>query len=111
MILCGRDNRGNRAGLVVPRTCRRVATQGDYCGLHVRQSELQDLYREIFGYTWELKVQRYEDRKRRQRVEEGRAVARGLEKAARELRLDRLASFLSVNRYKVAEIWGDAVPS
>jgi hypothetical protein len=110
LILYGRDAGGNRAGLIVPRTCQRVATQGDYCGLHARQAELQDLYREIFGYSWESKVQRYEDRQRRERLEEGREVARGLEKAARELGLNQLASFVSANRYRVAEVWGETAP-
>jgi hypothetical protein len=111
IILYGRDAKGNRGGLVVPRTCNRVATRGDYCGLHVRQAELQALYRDIFGYGWETKVRIFEDRKRREREREGTKVARGMAEAARVCGLDQLASFLAANQYKVAEVFAEAAQS
>jgi len=108
LILFGRNGSGNRAGLVTPRTCRRVATHGEYCGLHAHQAALQGLYRDIFGFGWEYKVQTYEERQRRIRVQEGMKAARVFEKAARDLRLDKLAFFLSVNQSRVAEEWAEA---
>jgi len=110
IIFFGRDTRGNRSGLVPPRICQRVATQGEYCGLHARQAELQDLYRQIFGYGWEYKVTSWEDKRRREREKEGLRVARGMVDAARELELNKLATFLSINRFEVAKVWGEAQP-
>lgn len=110
IILYGRDAKGNRGGLVVPRTCSRVATRGDYCGVHARQAELQALYRDLLGYGWETKVRLFEDRKRREREREGTKVARGMAEAARACGMDRLASFLAANQFEVARVWGEAAP-
>ncbi|MFH1464652.1 MAG: hypothetical protein ABIO70_09720 [Pseudomonadota bacterium] len=107
IVTFGRDAKGNRSGLVVPRICQRVATQGDYCGLHAKQAGLHDLYRECFGYGWEYKVKTYLERQHRAREEEGRKVAEGMAKAARELKLDGLESFLRINRSEVGRLWAE----
>ena len=108
VVIYGRNSKGNRSGLVPPRQCQRPATRGDYCGLHARQAELQDLLRECLAYDWERRVQSWEVRKRRDRVIEGLGIARGLVKCARQLELNDLALFLSMNSHRVADEWADA---
>jgi cation transport regulator ChaB len=108
IVTHGRDAKGNRSGLVVPRICQRVAKHGDYCGLHAKQAELHDLYRECFGYGWEYKAEAYQRRQRRAREKEGRKVAESMAMAASELQLNDLAFFLRRNRIEVAKVWADS---
>jgi len=107
IVIYGRDAKGNRSGLIPPRQCLRPATDGDYCGLHARQAELQDLLRSCLAYDWEWKVKAWRDRKHRERVAEGRRVARGMESCARQLKLTKLALFLRMNDNRVAESWAE----
>jgi len=108
IVLYGRDAKGNRSGLVPPRICQRVAKHGDYCGVHSPQAEVQDLLRECLAYDWERKVKSWEDRRQREREKEGLRVAWGMAEAARQLQLTKLATFLSIKRYDVAKVWGEA---
>jgi len=108
LVVYGRDAKGNRSGLVPPRTCLRVAKDGDYCGLHARQAELQDLLRECFGYGWERKVRTWEQSQLREREREGGRVAQGMARLAGQLELDELATFLGAHRHEFAKVWGQA---
>jgi hypothetical protein len=66
IVVLGRTPAGGRAGLVPPRHCQRVAQQeGEYCEVHEGQASLQDLYRALLGFGWELRVERYEGDQRR----------------------------------------------
>ncbi len=109
IVVYGRDSKGNRSGLIPPRTCQRVAKDGDYCGLHARQAELQDLLRECFGYGWESKVASWEQRQQREREREGLRVVQGMANVARQLELTELAAFLNSHRHECAKVWGKAV--
>ncbi len=108
IVLYGRDYKGNRKGLIPPRCCQRPATQGDYCGLHARQADLQDLLRSCMTYDWERKVRTFEDKKHRRRVDEGKKVFRGMEASSRELGLTDLGMYLLMNRAELAELWASS---
>lgn len=108
IVLYGRDYKGNRKGLIPPRRCQRPATQGDYCGIHARQAELQDLLRSCLSYDWERKVRAHEERDHKRRLERGRQVARGMEEASRELGLTELGMYLLMNRTELADLWASS---
>jgi len=103
IVLHGRDAKGNRAGLIPPRRCQRVAKAGPYCGLHARNPELHDLIRDCLGPTWEIKVRMWEERRRRDQVREAEAKVDRLSELAGEHVSSRLAWFFRTNRRKVAE--------
>ena len=105
VVLHGRDAKGNRAGLIAPRRCQRVATADSYCGLHARQAEMQDLLRQCLSPGWEATVKRFEERGRREAAAEGRRVAAGLASAALDHRMYGLAAFLGGRSREVGEAW------
>ena len=105
VVLFGRDTKGNRAGLVAPRRCRRPATKDHYCGVHARQAEQQDLLRECLSPTWERKVVAWQERRQRQALGEGFKVAVGLEGLALRADMPKLSAFLSVHSAELARGW------
>jgi hypothetical protein len=105
LVLYGRDGTGNRAGLIPPRRCRRLATSGEYCGVHAPQSDLQDLLRRCMNPSWERHVEVWEVDKKRQAEVAGRRLANRLSEMSRRHNLTRLAAFLSVNAGEVAKAW------
>ena len=108
IVLHGRDAKGNRAGLVPPRHCQRPSTKGDYCGLHAKQAELQDLLRDCMSPMWEMKVRMWEESRRQAELDEGRRVMQGLARVAQANGMHRLASFFRVRQAELAEVWVDA---
>jgi len=71
VVLHGRDEGGNRAGLVPPRRCWKVALKGgEYCEVHRPAAEHQDLLRQLFRPGWERLVDRWEREKQRQQERE-----------------------------------------
>lgn len=105
VVLHGRDSTGNRGGLVPPRRCRRPSTQGDYCGLHAKQADVQDLLRDCLSPMWESRVRRWEERRRRRQVDEARVGVAALGRGAHAAGLGRLELFFRLNRDPVAEAW------
>ncbi len=59
IIFIGRTRSGGRSGLAAPRCCREPAGVGDYCSTHKRHKQLQDLYRDLLGSMWEIRVERW----------------------------------------------------
>jgi hypothetical protein len=78
IVLFGRDENGNRAGLVPPRRCLRRATKGEYCGVHARKAELNDLLQACFISTWEWKVKDWHRTQQRRREQEQQQRERDL---------------------------------
>ena len=105
IVLHGRDRVGNRGGLVPPRRCRRPSRAGDYCGLHDRQAELQDLLRNCMGHGWEHKVHAWEARRQREAEAEGRQVVRVLHSIASRSKLTAAADFLRDRSGDLARTW------
>jgi len=103
IVLHGRDTKGNRAGLVPPRRCRRVATEPPYCGLHAKNAEAMDLLRDLMAPGWELKVQHWEDRRRREAVRDAEQTVGRLAEIAEDAVGPRLARFFRRNRRTLAE--------
>ncbi|MBW2253690.1 MAG: hypothetical protein JRI25_03735 [Deltaproteobacteria bacterium] len=67
VVLQGRTAKGGRSGLIPPRRCRRAAFgEGDYCEVHQRQAEVQDLLHECLKYDWERIIERWESRRERE---------------------------------------------
>lgn len=109
VVLYGRDAKGNRGGLIPPRHCQRPATTGDYCGVHARQAEMQDLLRDCLSPSWETEVKLWEARRTRQAELEGQRVARGLADIARRHGLSRAAAFLSFRSAEVGRVWAEGL--
>ncbi|MBM4368413.1 MAG: hypothetical protein FJ102_19520 [Deltaproteobacteria bacterium] len=105
VVLHGRDETGNRAGLIPPRRCNRPATAGDYCVVHVRQAEMQDLLKECLHPSWEARVQLWEDRKRRDAEKEGQRISRGLATFTRRARMPDLSVFFATHASEIAQRW------
>lgn len=105
LVLYGRDNTGNRAGLIPPRRCRRLATSGEYCGVHAPQADIQDLIRRCMNPSWERHVEVWEADKRRAAEATGRRLAERLAQLSRKHDLSRVAAFLSVRASDVAKVW------
>jgi hypothetical protein len=109
VVLHGRDSKGNRAGLVPPRRCRRPATQDRYCGLHAKQAEVQDLLQECLSPMWESKVRMWEDRRRRGQLNEARDGITALSLSAGAQGMHRLTAFFRVHQHELAEAWAPSV--
>lgn len=105
LVFYGRDGTGNRAGLIPPRRCRRLATSGEYCGVHAPQADLLDLYRRCVNPSWERHVEVWEADKRRAAEAAGRRLAARLAELAGKRDLVRVAAFLRVNASEVAQAW------
>jgi len=94
--------------MIPPRRCQRPATKGEYCGLHVRQSTLQDLLRECLSPGWERTVQRWHEQQRQEQERQGRKVVTALARCAEELKMYRLTAWLKVNDHAIGKVWADA---
>ena len=54
-----------RGALSPPRRCRKVALEGQLlCEIHLKQADLQDLYRRLLGAGWHFAVERWERERR-----------------------------------------------
>ena len=107
IVLYGRDRSGNRAGLMPPRRCQRVAREGKYCGLHSRQAELQDLLADCLSPLWEMKVKRWQNRQRNKEVEAGRELVKVLASLAQREGMAQLSRTLTIHQRGFAETWAD----
>lgn len=111
VVLHGRDGSGNRAGLIPPRRCNRPANKGTYCGLHARQSEMQDLLRQCLSPAWEHHVKFWQDQKRREAEGVGLRIAFKLASLAQDQKSYQLSAFLGANAREIARVWAaPAVP-
>lgn len=107
IVLYGRDRSGNRAGLMPPRHCQRVAREGKYCGLHNRQAELQDLLADCLSPIWEVKVKLWQERQRKKEVDTGRELVKTLAALAQRADMAQLSRHLTTHRRDFAEAWAD----
>ena len=107
IVLYGRDQTGNRAGLIPPRQCNRAARKGDYCGLHERQADLQGLLRQCMTPGWPEIVRSWEDRRRREDHRQAEMGVGHLADLAERTVGSRLAGFLRLRRGEIATMMLD----